>query len=115
MRWLLDVDLRLIGIFRAIAEAQGVADAQVVLNLSQSRISAGLAELEALLPVRLCRRGRSGFALTEAGTSVYEASRELFEAVDRFCNSAGTVAGNLKRVLRIGSVDALVTNPELRL
>src|SRR5919106_2515539 len=115
MRRLTDVDLRLIRIFRAIVECQGLAGAELVLNLSQSRISASLAELESRLGVRLCRRGRSGFALTEAGTAVYEASQELFEAVDRFCNQAGAVAGNLKRVLRLGTVDALVTNQELSL
>lgn len=115
MRRLTDVDLRLIRIFRAIVECQGLAGAELVLNLSQSRISASLAELEARLGVRLCRRGRSGFALTEAGVTVYEASHELFEAVDRFCNRAGAVATNLKRVLRLGTVDAMVTNADLSL
>ena len=115
MRRLTDIDLRLIRIFRAIVECQGLAGAELVLNLSQSRVSASLAELEARLGVRLCRRGRSGFALTEAGTTVYEASHELFEAVDRFCNQAGTVAANLRRVLRLGTVDAMVTNADLPL
>jgi LysR family transcriptional regulator, transcriptional activator for bauABCD operon len=115
MRRLTDVDLRLIRIFRAIVECQGLAGAELVLNLSQSRISASLAELEARLGVRLCRRGRAGFALTAAGGTVYQASHELFEAVDRFCNQAGTVAGNLRRVLRLGTVDALVTNQDLSL
>jgi DNA-binding transcriptional LysR family regulator len=115
MRRLTDVDLRLIRVFRAIVECQGMAGAELVLNLSQSRISASLAELETRLGGRLCRRGRAGFALTEAGATVYEASHELFEAVDRFCNQAGAVAGNLKRVLRLGTVDALVTNEELSL
>ena len=115
MRRLLDVDLRLIRIFRAIVESQGLAGAELVLDLSPSRISAGLAELEARLGVRLCRRGRSGFALTEAGAAVYEASRELFEAVDRFCNRAGAVSDRLRRILRLGTVDALVTNPDLSL
>lgn len=115
MRRLLDVDLRLIRIFRAIAEAHGIAGAELVLDLSQSRISASLAELEARIGVRLCRRGRSGFALTEAGGAVYEASHALFEAVDQFCNRAGAVSANVKRRLRLGSVDALVTNKALSL
>ncbi|MGE0238669.1 MAG: LysR family transcriptional regulator [Parvibaculaceae bacterium] len=110
MRQLLDIDLRLIRIFRVIVEAQGLAGAQLVLDLSQSRISTSLAELEARLGVRLCRRGRAGFALTEAGRNVYEASHDLFEAVDRFCNTAGTVSLNLKRVVKLGAVDALSTN-----
>jgi DNA-binding transcriptional LysR family regulator len=115
MRRLTDVDLRLIRIFRAIVECQGLAGAELVLNLSQSRISASLAELELRLGVRLCRRGRAGFALTEAGNTVYDASHELFEAVERFSNQAGTVATSLKRALRLGTVDAMVTNAELAL
>ena len=115
MRPLLDVDLRLVRIFRTIVDAQGLAGAQLILNLSQSRISASLGELEARLGVRLCRRGRSGFALTEAGRAVYDASRDLFEAVEKFCNKAGTVSLNLKRVIKLGAVDALVTNPDLPL
>jgi DNA-binding transcriptional LysR family regulator len=115
MRQLLDVDLRLIRIFRVIVEAKGLAGAQLVLNLSQSRISTSLAELEARLGVRLCRRGRAGFALTEAGRSVYEASHELFEAFDRFCNNAGNVSLNLKRVVKLGAVDALSTNKGISL
>jgi DNA-binding transcriptional LysR family regulator len=115
MHRLLDVDLRLIRIFRAIAEARGMAGAQLVLNMSQSRISASLAELEARLGVRLCWRGRSGFSLTEAGEAVYEASTDLFEAVARFSNSAGAVSPNVRRVLRIGAVDAVATNRGLPL
>jgi LysR family transcriptional regulator, transcriptional activator for bauABCD operon len=115
MRRLLDVDIRLFRIFRVIVECQGLAAAEPVLHLSQSRISASLAELEARLGVRLCRRGRSGFALTEAGEEVYRASHDLFEALERFCNQAGTVAAGLKRVLRLGTVDAVVTNADLSL
>jgi LysR family transcriptional regulator, transcriptional activator for bauABCD operon len=44
-----------------------------------------------------------------------EASHELFEAADRFCNQAGTIATSLRRVLSLGPVDALVTNAELAL
>ena len=115
MHRLLDIDLRLIRIFCAITEARGLAGAQLLLNLSQSRISAGLAELEADLGVRLCHRGRSGFALTEAGSTVYAAALDLFEAVDRFSNRAGVVSSNLRRILRIGTVDAVATNPDLPL
>lgn len=115
MRQLLDIDLRLIRIFRVIAEAKGLAGAQLVLNLSQSRISTSLAELETRLGARLCRRGRSGFALTEAGRAVYDASHDLFAAVDRFCNEAGTVSLNLRRVVKLGAVDALATNAEMAL
>jgi DNA-binding transcriptional LysR family regulator len=113
MRTLTNLDLRLIRIFRAIVECQGLSNAELVLHLSQSRISAGLAELEARLGVRLCQRGRAGFSLTEGGTTVYEASHDLFEAADRFCNQIGAVSSNLQHVLRLGTVDAVATNRDL--
>jgi LysR family transcriptional regulator, transcriptional activator for bauABCD operon len=115
VRRLTDIDLRLIRIFRVIVECRGLTGAEAVLNLSQSRISASLAELEARLGVRLCQRGRAGFALSEVGAIIYEASHDLFEAADRFCNRAGAVAANLRRVLRLGTVDAIVSNPGLSL
>ncbi|MGE4245825.1 MAG: LysR family transcriptional regulator [Parvibaculaceae bacterium] len=115
MRRLLDIDLQLIRVFRAIVEAQGLSGAQFVLNLSQPRVSARLAELEQRLGVKLCKRGRGGFALTEAGAKVYEASEDLFQAVDRFSNRAGLVSDKLRRVLRLGTVDALVTNDRFSL
>lgn len=115
MRRLTDIDLRLVRIFRTIVQCRGLSGAETVLNLSQSRISASLAELEGRLGVRLCRRGRAGFALTEAGAIVYEASHDLFEAADRFCSRVGEVSSNLRRVLRLGAVDAIATNPALPL
>lgn len=115
MRRLTDIDLRLIRIFRAITECESLAGAELVLNLSQSRISASLAELEARVGARLCRRGRAGFALTEAGRELYEASHDLFEAVERFCTQTGGVAAKLKRIFRVGAVDAVVSNPDLPL
>ena len=90
MHRLLDVDLRLLQVCRPCVDAQGLAGAQVGLGLGQSRVSASLAGLERRLGLRLCRRGRSGFALTEQGAAIYDAALELFGAVDRFCNSAAS-------------------------
>ncbi|HTN97254.1 MAG TPA: substrate-binding domain-containing protein, partial [Nordella sp.] len=42
-------------------------------------------------------------------------SHDLFAAVDRFCNEAGTVSLNLRRVVKLGAVDALATNAEMSL
>ncbi len=61
-----DIDLRLLRIFRAIVEAEGLAPAEAKLNIGRSTISTHLAELEARLGVTLCRRGRGGFELTGA-------------------------------------------------
>lgn len=110
-----DIDLRLLRIFTTIVEAGGLTGAQVTLNLSQSTVSTQLAELEKRLGFRLCRRGRAGFALTAAGEKLYEASGELFGAVDRFQMVTANVSGEMKGTLRIGTVDAMISNPDFDL
>jgi LysR family transcriptional regulator, transcriptional activator for bauABCD operon len=115
MRQLLHVDLRLLMILRTIVEHKGLASAQAVLNMSQSSVSASLSELEARLGLRLCNRGRSGFALTDAGRIVYEASHDLFDAVGRFSASTTAISDATRGILRIGAVDAVATNPHLPL
>ena len=109
------VDLRLLMILRTIVECKGLASAQNMLNKSQSSVSASLGELEARLGLRLCNRGRSGFALTEAGRIVYEASHDLFDAVNRFSASTNAISDATRGILRIGAVDAIATNEQLPL
>ncbi len=115
MRQLLHVDLRLLFVLRTIVESKGLARAQNALNMSQSTVSASLAELEERLGLRLCNRGRAGFELTEAGRIVYEASHDLFDAVNRFSASTNAISDSTKGVLRIGAVDAIATNARLPL
>jgi LysR family transcriptional regulator, transcriptional activator for bauABCD operon len=115
LRQLLHVDLRLLMILRTIVEHKGLASAQTVLNMSQSSVSASLSELEARLGLRLCNRGRSGFALTDAGRIVFEASHDLFDAVGRFSASTTAISDATRGILRIGAVDAVATNPNLPL
>ncbi len=115
MRQLLHVDLRLLMILRTIVEHRGLASAQAVLNMSQSSVSASLSELEDRLGLRLCNRGRSGFALTDAGRIVYEASHDLFDAVGRFSASTAAISDATRGILRIGAVDAVATSPHLPL
>ncbi len=115
MRQLLHVDLRLLLILRTIVESKGLARAQHALNMSQSSVSASLAELEERLGLRLCNRGRAGFELTEAGRIVYEASHDLFDAVSRFSASTNAISDATRGVLRIGAVDAIATNASLPL
>lgn len=105
-----DFDLKLLRTFRAIVEAGGVVGAQLTLNVSQSTLSTQLADLEKRLGFRVCYRGRSGFALTTAGQQIYDACQDLFSAADRFQNTAASISGELKGVLRLGIVDAMITN-----
>lgn len=110
-----DLDLRLLRVFCAVVDAGGFSAAQSDLNIGQSTISTHMGELEARLGVRLCRRGRSGFALTEYGEAVYEACESLFAALEDFRSRVGEVQKLLVGSLNIGMLDNTITDPNNRL
>ncbi|MEH6652499.1 MAG: LysR family transcriptional regulator [Motiliproteus sp.] len=85
-RQLADIDLKLLRIFKAVVEAGGFSAAESNLNIANSTISNYIADLEKRLDMRLCSRGRAGFALTEHGKLVFEASQELEDALQMFRN-----------------------------
>ncbi|MFM7786129.1 MAG: LysR family transcriptional regulator, partial [Gammaproteobacteria bacterium] len=58
-----DLDLRLLRVFRTVVESGGFAAAELALNVGRSTISKQIKDLETRLGMRLCRRGRGGFAL----------------------------------------------------
>lgn len=103
-------DLKALQAFVAIVECQGVTAAQKRLNMSQSAISTHLAHLEESLGVVLCRRGRSGFALTKAGHQLYEACTLLLQATTEFHREVQNIKWHrsvLSGTLRIGLVEFL--------
>lgn len=110
-----DVDLRLLRVFDTIVHCGGFSAAQAELNVGQSTISTQMTDLETRLGVRLCQRGRVGFALTEEGERVHAASQRLFAALEDFRAEVGQVAGKLVGDLVVGIVDNTVTNPDCRL
>ncbi len=115
MRRLDNIDLRLLRVFVALAEAGSFNDAQIALNLSQSTLSTHLKSLERLLNGALCLRGRRGFRLTPFGEATLRAARELFDDIDRFQNRLGWTKDRLVGRLGIGIVDSVITNPALAL
>lgn len=104
-------DVRLLRLFMTIVEAGGFAAAQGELNLSLSTISAHVSALETRLGVRLCRRGRSGFALTDEGRTVYEEARRLIGALEQFDGRVRGLRGSLTGELSVGIVDNTITDP----
>lgn len=110
-----DADLKLLRLFATIVEAGGFTAAQTQLNISQSRISGMMSELEARLGMRLCQRGRVGFRLTDKGRVVYEASRRLFAGLQDFRAEVGALRGRLVGELSVGVVDNTISNPDSRL
>ena len=107
-----DMDLRLLRVFMAVVENGGFAAAEVALNKSKSAISVDISGLEQRLGMRLCERGRAGFALTAEGEVVHRAALSLFEGLDRFsaevAASASRLSGrvNLAVIDNIGSIAA---------
>ncbi|MFG6083138.1 LysR family transcriptional regulator [Paracoccus litorisediminis] len=110
MRRLHDVDLKLLRTFKAIVEAGGLSGAQATLNSSQSTLSTQLADLEKRLGFRLCQRGRGGFALTPQGQKLLDALEDFLAAADHFQNEAASISGEMRGVLRLSVVDAMLCN-----
>lgn len=110
-----DIDLKLLRVFAAVVENGGFAPAQAVLNISLSRLSSTIAELERRLGMRLCHRGRVGFRLTDKGAQVYQSSLRLMNSLEGFRAEVGALRGRLVGNLAIGMVDNIVSNPECRL
>jgi hypothetical protein len=108
-----DSDIRLLRVFQAVVRQQGFAAAQSELGLSPATISNHIAHLETRLGVRLCSRGRKGFALTPEGARLHEASLNLLRSVENFSTIVGSVRGHLTGSVHFGTVDAIYTNGDL--
>jgi len=106
-----DVDLRMLRIFCAIVEAGGFTAAQAHLNVSLSRLSLTMRDLEIRLGYALCKRGNSGFHLTEQGQATYQAALELFAHIGQFRQTTLELSGGVQGQLKVGSVDRLDTLP----
>ncbi|WP_334176687.1 LysR family transcriptional regulator [Pseudoxanthobacter sp.] len=113
MRRLDTIDIRLLRVFVALADAGGFAEAQVALNLSQPTLSTHLADLEKRLGGRLCQRGRQSFRLTDLGQATYEAAIRLFGDLDDFSRRVAAARGGLSGRLRIGVSDGTATSATL--
>lgn len=109
-----DIDLRLLRVFRIVVERGGFAQAEAELNVSRAAISLSMADLEKRLGLRLCRRGRAGFALTDEGRRVYDSLVRLLTSVENFRAEIHSIHARLKGELAIGLTDNLVTMPRMR-
>jgi DNA-binding transcriptional LysR family regulator len=106
---LADTDLRLLRVFRAVVDAGGFQAAEVALNKGRSAISMDITALEQRLGLRLCLRGRAGFALTDAGQVVYAAALRLFNDVERFRDHVAAAANRLTGRVALLVVDNIVS------
>ena len=103
-------DLHLLRVFLSVVESGGFSKAQIALNVSQSTISTQMIDLETRLGVRLCRRGRAGFALTDEGHEVFKYAKDLVQDCDEFVGKVNGIRGDLIGELRIATADSLLGN-----
>jgi DNA-binding transcriptional LysR family regulator len=106
---LAETDLRLLRVFRAVAEKGGFTAAEVSLGKSKSAISADVSALETRLGLTLCKRGRGGFALTAEGVQVRDATLSLLADLDRFRDRVNLARGRLSGTLTLHVTDNIVT------
>lgn len=106
-------DLRSLTVFRAVVEHKSFLGAQITLGLSQSAVSFHIKALEDRLGFKLCRRGRSGFELTDRGAILHERSKALFLALNAFESDIGTLKNRITGTLRLGLVDNTITDSDL--
>ncbi|GMB82470.1 LysR family transcriptional regulator [Shinella zoogloeoides] len=108
-------DIRSLRVFRSVVEHGGFSGAQLALAMSQSTISFQINALEQRLGFSLCQRGRRGFELTDRGRAVYDHSHSLTSALSAFEQQLGELRLRATGTLRIGIVDATITDPALGL
>lgn len=108
-------DLKLLRIFAAVVEAGGFTAAQGDLHLSLSTISGRVRDLELRLGVTLCRRGRTGFALTEEGAAVYDEARKLFATVEGFDRRVRGLRSSMTGQITLGLTDNTLSDPRSRI
>ncbi|SHF51879.1 DNA-binding transcriptional regulator, LysR family [Modicisalibacter ilicicola DSM 19980] len=110
-----DFDIRLLRVFKAVVECGGFTAAEVALGIGRSAISVHMGDLEKRLGLRLCQRGRGGFALTEEGREVYQATLALLASLETFRTEVNGLHRALRGELNIGITDNLVSLPQMRI
>lgn len=108
-----DLDLRLLRLFRTVVESGSFSAAESALGITKSAISLHMSDLEKRLGLRLCQRGRAGFALTDEGSEVLRAAEALLSSVEDFRSEINQLNKRLRGELNIGIVNNLVTQPQM--
>jgi len=99
--------LRQLEYFAAVAERLSFSKAAESCFVSQPALSAQIAQLEALLGVKLFERDRRGVQLTAAGKALVPGARETLAACDRLCQLAKSLGAPLTGPLRLGVIPTI--------
>jgi len=110
-----EYDLRLLRIFRAVVESGGFAAAEPQLGITRSTISVHMSNLEKRMRLKLCVRGRGGFALTEAGQAIYQGMLSLNDSLNDFSCLVNSLGKDLGGELVILCADQLDSTKQQKL
>ncbi len=106
-----DMDLRLLRVFKAVADCGGMAAAELELNISTSTISRHIKDLETRLGLTLCRRGRGGFALTPEGERIHAETVRLLTSTEAFRQSVDDIHQRMGGEIHVALFDKTASNP----
>lgn len=107
-------DLRLLRIFRVIAECGGLTAAEIPLKMERSTISRHLQALEVKLGGPLCIRGPSGFEITDLGRVALRAAITACDTLDHVREQLNHARTIIPGDLMVGISDNCLTNPASR-
>lgn len=108
-------DITLLRVFRLVCESGGIAAAAERHGTSASTLSTQLIQLEQRLALKLCKRGRGGFAILPEGEIVLRLAHSLFDEMQAFVHGVSELEDSLVGELRIGIVDNTIGNPDFDL
>jgi LysR family carnitine catabolism transcriptional activator len=111
----MNVTLRQLRVFIAVAEAQHFTRAGDAMNLSQSTVSAQVRELEANLGLRLFDRHTRMLRLTAAGMEILPLARKAVADLDSVIGSSSQLKalGRGRVSMAVASVQAALVVPRL--
>ncbi len=98
-----DINLNRLVVFAAVVEAGSLSAAAQRLNLAKTMVSAHLQRLEAEVGATLIVRTTRRSNLTEAGRTLYEASRECVRAASDALAAISATGGPLRGAVRVAS------------
>lgn len=110
-----DYEIKQLKIFKTVVDCGGFSAAETELNISRPSISNHIANLESRLNMKLCRRGRAGFFLTEEGAVIYEQVKDLLNQLEHFRNTINNLSSMPTGQLKIAMSDAICMDPRAKM
>lgn len=103
-------NLRLLSVFRAVMDANGVSEAAAKLNVSQPAVSKALSQLERGLGMRLFGRAHGRLHPTGDARRLYAESERLFIQINTFRDRVSSLSGGRDGRLIVAAIPTLATS-----